>query len=200
MSRRSMTGTLLALIVGAVPLGFAAAASAQDLRAHCASVDADDRVRRLPAALVPAARRLFGPGFKRARRGARGEHGLSMHERPSLALQHWREPDMRQRRRPPRIQRRRSLVQGSSELGRRAHGRHRPRHDLHVDVRRQRAAHRAGGKARSPRLHRRAVGASRKIELRTRPVRNTVRGPDPVVQVSDESGACHAATRRSNRS
>ena len=37
-------------------------------------------------------------------------------------------------------------------------------------------------------------------KLRTRPVRNTVRGPDPVVQVSDKSGACHAATRRSNRS
>ena len=61
MSRRSMTGTLLALIVGAVPLGFAEAASPQDLRAHCASVGADDRLRRLPAALVPAARQLFGP-------------------------------------------------------------------------------------------------------------------------------------------
>jgi hypothetical protein len=59
MMLRSMLGALLALIVGSAPLP---AARAQDLNAHCASVANDDRVKPIPAELVPAARRALGLG------------------------------------------------------------------------------------------------------------------------------------------
>ena len=59
MTRQLMTGSLLALISAALPMAVTAAA-AQDVTAHCASVGNDDRVKPIPAALVPEARRLFG--------------------------------------------------------------------------------------------------------------------------------------------
>jgi hypothetical protein len=59
MMLRSMLAALLALLVGSVPL---AAARAQDLSAHWASVGNDDRVKRIPAELVPAARQALGVG------------------------------------------------------------------------------------------------------------------------------------------
>jgi hypothetical protein len=62
MTRLSMTGTLLAFIAGAIPTAPGTAASPRDLNAHCASVGNGDRVRPIPAALVPEARRLFGAG------------------------------------------------------------------------------------------------------------------------------------------
>jgi hypothetical protein len=54
-----MLAALLASVVGSVAT---AAARAQDLSAYCASVGNDDRVKPIPAGLVPAARRLFGGG------------------------------------------------------------------------------------------------------------------------------------------
>jgi hypothetical protein len=62
MSRLTMIGSLLAWIPAAVPMAPGTAASAQDLNAHCASVGNDDRVKPIPEALVPEARRLFGGG------------------------------------------------------------------------------------------------------------------------------------------
>ena len=59
---RSARKVLLALVAGAVPLAFAAAASARNLAAHCAAAGNDDRVKPIPEELVPAARRLFAPG------------------------------------------------------------------------------------------------------------------------------------------
>jgi hypothetical protein len=59
MMLRSMLAALLASGVGSVSL---AAARAQDLSARCASVGNDDRVKPIPAELVPAARQALGLG------------------------------------------------------------------------------------------------------------------------------------------
>jgi hypothetical protein len=59
MMFRSMLAALVALLVGSVA---AAAARAQDLSAHCASVGNDDRVQPIPAELVPATRQALGLG------------------------------------------------------------------------------------------------------------------------------------------
>jgi hypothetical protein len=50
------------LVIGAALIAPETSARAQSLTAHCASVGADDRVKPVPAALVPEARRLFGAG------------------------------------------------------------------------------------------------------------------------------------------
>ena len=63
MTRLSTIGSLLVFIAGAYPMAPGTEARAQDLNAHCASVGADDRVKPLPASLVPEARRLFGGGL-----------------------------------------------------------------------------------------------------------------------------------------
>lgn len=49
----------LAAIAGALMTSSTGTARAQDVQSLCARVTDDDRVRRIPAALVPAARRLF---------------------------------------------------------------------------------------------------------------------------------------------
>ena len=59
MMLRSMPLALLALVVGSVPM---AAARARAPSAHCASVGDDDRVKPIPAELVPAARQALGLG------------------------------------------------------------------------------------------------------------------------------------------
>jgi hypothetical protein len=62
MTRRFIPAAMLAFLAP-IPTALGTAATfAQNPAAHCASVGADDRVRPLPAALVPAARRLFAPG------------------------------------------------------------------------------------------------------------------------------------------
>lgn len=55
------TGTILAaLLSGAVALSLSGApASAQEIRAYCASVGNDDRVQPVPSGLIASARRLF---------------------------------------------------------------------------------------------------------------------------------------------
>jgi hypothetical protein len=60
MTLRSILAALLALIVGSAPL---ATARAQDPSAHCASGN-DDRVKPIPAELVPAARQALGVGLE----------------------------------------------------------------------------------------------------------------------------------------
>jgi len=60
MTRLSTIGGLLAFVAGAYPMAPGTEARAQDLNAHRASVGNDDRVKPIPAALVPEARRLFG--------------------------------------------------------------------------------------------------------------------------------------------
>jgi hypothetical protein len=81
MTRLSMAGSLLAFVAAALPMTPGTEARAQNLDAHCASVGNDDRVKPIPAALLPEARRLFGGGVGPVRRSASGEHGLSLHER-----------------------------------------------------------------------------------------------------------------------
>jgi hypothetical protein len=56
---RSVHAAFLAAIAGAVMIASMGTARAQDVQSHCARVTDDDRVRHIPAALVPAARRLF---------------------------------------------------------------------------------------------------------------------------------------------
>ncbi|MGB7045740.1 MAG: hypothetical protein WBD65_12780 [Methylocella sp.] len=55
----SVHAAFLAAIAGAVMISSMGTARAQDMQSLCARVTDDDRVRRIPAALVPAARRLF---------------------------------------------------------------------------------------------------------------------------------------------
>jgi hypothetical protein len=68
MTRLSMAGGLLAFIAAAVPMAPGTEARAQNLGAHCASVGNDDRVKPIPAALLPEARRLFRGGRTRPTR------------------------------------------------------------------------------------------------------------------------------------
>jgi hypothetical protein len=56
--RRSVHAAFLA-IIGAVTISSMGTARAQDAKSLCARATDDDRVRHIPAALVPAARRLF---------------------------------------------------------------------------------------------------------------------------------------------
>jgi hypothetical protein len=62
VTRLSMAGSLLAFVAAALPMTPGTEARAQNLDAHCASVGNDDRVKPIPAALLPEARRLFGGG------------------------------------------------------------------------------------------------------------------------------------------
>jgi hypothetical protein len=57
--RRSVHAACLAAIAGAVMISTMGTARAQDVQSLCARVTDDDCVRHIPAALVPAARRLF---------------------------------------------------------------------------------------------------------------------------------------------
>lgn len=55
----SVHAAFLAAIAGALMTSSTGTARAQDVQSLCARVTDDDRVRPIPAALVPAARRLF---------------------------------------------------------------------------------------------------------------------------------------------
>lgn len=57
---RSIQAAFLAATVGAVTILAVGTARSQDAKSICARVTNDDRVRRLPITLVPAARQLFG--------------------------------------------------------------------------------------------------------------------------------------------
>lgn len=59
MLRSVHAGSIMA-IAGAVSMAHLGAACAQDVQSLCARMADDDRVRPIPAALVPEARRLFG--------------------------------------------------------------------------------------------------------------------------------------------
>lgn len=59
MMLRSVLARVIVSMAGAMPMALTATARAQDLNAYCAKVGNDDRVKPMPAALVPAARRLF---------------------------------------------------------------------------------------------------------------------------------------------
>ena len=59
MMFRSALARVIVSMAGAMPMALTAAARAQDLNAYCAKVGDDDRVKPIPAAMVPAARRLF---------------------------------------------------------------------------------------------------------------------------------------------
>ena len=59
MMLRSVLARVIVSMAGATPMALAATARAQDLNAYCARVGNDDRVKPIPAAMVPTARRLF---------------------------------------------------------------------------------------------------------------------------------------------
>jgi hypothetical protein len=59
MMLRSVLAGILVATAGVAPMAQMATARAQDLIAYCAKVGDDDRVKPIPAALVPEARRLF---------------------------------------------------------------------------------------------------------------------------------------------
>ncbi len=62
MIPRFKPARILAFVIGALPMAPGTEARAQDLNAQCASVGDDDRVKPIPEAFVPEARRLFGGG------------------------------------------------------------------------------------------------------------------------------------------
>jgi hypothetical protein len=59
MMLRSVLARVIVSMAGATPMALAATARAQDPNAYCARVGNDDRVKPIPAAMVPTARRLF---------------------------------------------------------------------------------------------------------------------------------------------
>ena len=59
MMLRSVLARLIVSMAGAMPMALTATARAQDLNAYCAKASNDDRVKPIPEALLPAARRLF---------------------------------------------------------------------------------------------------------------------------------------------
>jgi hypothetical protein len=59
MMLRSILARVIVSMAGAAPMAHMATARAQDLNAYCAKVGNDDRVKPIPAAMVPEARRLF---------------------------------------------------------------------------------------------------------------------------------------------
>ena len=59
MMLRSVLARVIVSMAGAMPMALTATARAQDLNAYCAKAGNDDRVKPIPAALLPAARRLF---------------------------------------------------------------------------------------------------------------------------------------------
>ncbi|MGO9773281.1 MAG: hypothetical protein ACLPSW_27790 [Roseiarcus sp.] len=61
MMLRSVLAGILVSTAGVAPMSCMATARAQDLKAYCAKVGNDDRVKPIPAALVPEAGRLFDP-------------------------------------------------------------------------------------------------------------------------------------------
>lgn len=59
MMLRSVLARVIVSMAGAMPMALTATARAQDLNAYCAKAGNDDRVKPIPEALLPAARRLF---------------------------------------------------------------------------------------------------------------------------------------------
>ena len=59
MMLRSVLARVIVSMAGAMPVALTATARAQDLNAYCAKAGNDDRVKPIPAALLPAARRVF---------------------------------------------------------------------------------------------------------------------------------------------
>ena len=176
MMLRSVPLALLALIIGSAPL---AVARAQDLSAHCASVGNDDRVQRIPAELVSAARRTLGLGSAEPDASLQASTVFRCMSGKVWLCNHGANLTLRQGRRPPRIQRSHGLVQGSSRRRRRAHGRDGSRHDPCLDVRRERGPNQAVGKTGRARVHRQPVGAFGKIGVAfARPAPSRIRRPD----------------------
>ena len=56
---RSVLALVIFLVAGAMPTALTATARAEELNAYCAKAGSDDRVKPIPAAMVPTARRLF---------------------------------------------------------------------------------------------------------------------------------------------
>ena len=135
MMLRSALARVIVSMAGAMPMALTATARAQDLNAYCAKVGNDDRVKPIPAAMVPAARRLFNLESADDADFVFRSHRLSLHERLGLAVQPRGQYPMRQSRFETHAAERHHLLQRESQRSYRAHGRDWSRYNPLVGMR-----------------------------------------------------------------